>query len=146
MTDGRKLNYLKHCYKKIVENDRLKQWAVDTELESTYNYLIGRIQNAGTSKEEEYFTVLLKRFIDPKHMEDDEQLVLYETEKDELFMWVEFRPGAQTILLDTNYPDDAFSSFNAEEVFRHSITIDGESLTVEDYLQNIAFDYSYIER
>ena len=146
MENENRLNYLKHCYKEILSDDGSRKWAANIGLEKTYGYLMERIRNARTEKEERYFTVLLKRFIDPKHRDDDELLVLYESEKGELLMRVENRVIAQTFFIDTKYKDEAFSTFSAELAFKRMITVDGESLTVEDYLRKIEFDYSYKEQ
>lgn len=146
MENENRLNYLKHCYKEILSDERSRKWATNIGLEKTYDYLMERIRNARTEKEECYFTILLKRFIDPKHRDDDELLVLYESEKGELLMRVENRVIAQTFFIDTKYKNEAFSTFSAELAFKRMITVDGESLTVEDYLRKIEFDYSYKEQ
>ena len=143
MENENRLKYLKQCYKEIFNDKKARQRAINIDLESTYNYLMERIKNAQTEKEVQYFTVLLKRFVDPKHMEDDELLVLYESDKQELLMRVEKRVIAQTFFIDTNYPNEAFSTFSAELAFKHTITVDGVSQTIEDYLRKIAFDYSF---
>lgn len=115
-------------------------------VEHSFEYLKNRIINADTEMESEFFTIILKRIVDPNHIEDEEDLILYETEEDELFFRIFYGCGGQQFFVDTKFPEDSYSTFDAEDAFKHIITINGNKLSVENYLSQIGYNYSYIIR
>lgn len=146
MIDERKLNYLKHCYNEMISNEALSSVLKEKGVENSFDYLKKRIVNADTEMESEFFTAILKRIVDPNHIDDEEDLILYETEEDELFLRIFYGCGGQQFFIDTNFPEDSYSTFDAEDAFKHIITINGNKISVENYLSQIGYNYSYIVR
>ncbi len=146
MADKRRLNHLKHYYNELI-GDKSKALLVENYgIRNSFRYLTARILNAKTDKEADFFITILKRIVDPHHIDDDADLILYETSKDELFFRIWYGCGGQQFFIDTDYPEDAYSTFDAEDAFKHIITVDGRRMSVEDYLSKIEYDYSYIIR
>ncbi len=143
MIDERKLNYLKHCYNEMIGNKALSSVFKEKGIENSFDYLKKRILNADTEMESEFFTIILKRIVDPNHIDDEEDLILYETEEDELFFRIWYGCGGQQFFIDTKEPCDAYSTFDAEDAFKHVITINNEKISVEDYLLKISYNYNY---
>lgn len=142
MENEKRLNYLKHCYKEIFNDDNHKEWVKNICLESSFNYLMERARKAKTENEFNYFTAILNHYVKLwRGNRDAHVMVLYSSDKKELLLWMEFD------LLYVEIPEGEAGDMTcfdlAYSFSQHEITVKGKSYTIERYLELVGFDYSY---